>query len=281
MRIGSPIYILTLFGLVGLTAGVYFLFRKKSTKIQNIVLWFMMVVNVAQHLFKALIYPHHIKDGFTIVSTAYNVCAVLILFMPLAFALKSRFLKNFFFFVGAVAGLGAIAYPVWFLDQPSLGWEYLRFYVCHAFLFLTAILPLLWGRHRPAFRECWQIGVAFLAVLCLILLNNVIFTLLGYNFGADFHYGPATLYEGLLQHNACALMAPPAGMPWLGDVASFFTLPAFAGHNPTGLYAPILWYAIPVYLGCTAGAALLFGLLRKYGLTEEPNQVKAEKEATV
>ena len=49
--------------------------------------------------------------------------------------------------MGSVAGIAAIALPVWYIgmDVSELGWDYARFYICHALLFITSVLPLLLG----------------------------------------------------------------------------------------------------------------------------------------
>jgi len=269
MRIGSLFHIVSVLILLGSTAGLYFLFKDKSVKAQRIFLLSLMILNLTQHLFKPLIYPHYRGQGFSVLSTAYNMCALLIVFMPLVFLMNSRFLKNFFYIIGAVAGGIPVVVPVWFFGTPvsELGWEYARFYLCHALLHITAVLPLLLGHHCPAFREFWQIGLGFLMALSLILLNNVIFILLGLSPGID----PNQLYEGLCKHNACLMMGPPGSMPWVGRIARYFSLPIFTGENPAGRYAPILWYAVPVYLGITAGSAIVFLLITKFSTNRRLN----------
>ena len=53
-------------------------------------------------------------------------------------------------------------------------------------------------------------------------------------------------------------MGPPEEFIWLEKLSSFFTPSVFLGENSTGLYTPILWYAIPVYIGITLVAVALF-----------------------
>ncbi len=267
MSIGSPFYIASIFFLIAVTAALYYFLRHKSRKVQRILLLSLMLLNTAQHFLKPVIYPQYWGDGFSIHLTAYNMCAVLIIFMPVAFLLNNRFLKNYFFFVGSVAGLIAIVIPFWFLGLPvsALGWEYARFYLCHALLHLSAVLPLLLGHHRPVYREFWQIGLGFLIALCVVFFNNVIFILLGFCPGID----SGNLYAGLIKYGACAMMGPPASMSWLGTIARFFTLPMFVGENPADRYAPILWYAVPLYLGITALTAAAFAVMKKMGFTKK------------
>lgn len=260
MYFGSPFYILMLVLLVGTTAGGYYFLRFRSVVFQCEGIFAFMVINTLQHFFKFLIYPPYYGMGFTLYSTAYNMCSVLIILSPLALLSGSRFLKNFVFFVGAAAGLGAISFPFWFFGMPvkELGWEYIRFYICHALLFLTSVLPLLLGIHKPMRWECWQIGTGFILALCLILVNNAVFMSMGL-----FPGNSSDLYTQLLSVNPCMLMGPKEGFEWLTELLQVFSPSVLLGNNPAGHYAPILWYALPVFVGISLIAYVLFSLLEQ------------------
>ncbi|MBQ9762092.1 MAG: YwaF family protein [Oscillospiraceae bacterium] len=255
---GSPFYICSLVLMLVLAGLSWFLLRKRSQRFQRIAILSIMLLNVFQHFFKALIYPQYAGQGFTSISSAYNMCAVLIMFSPVAFLMKNRFLKNFFYYVGSIAGIAAVAVPVWYIGKeiPDLGWDYFRFYICHAGLFVTSLLPLLLGLHKPSYKEFWTVGIAFLLSLCLILFNDLIFMTLGLYEGADIH----DFYGSMLKINPCGLMAPPEALPWIEGLVGLFSPSFLMGQNPAGLYVPILWYAIPLYLGVSFIAFVLFTL---------------------
>lgn len=247
MHYGSPFYILSIVSLLVITALVWFILKKQSTRTQKTVLFILMLLNALQHFFKFIIYPQYYGTGVSYISTAYNMCAVLIISSPAVLLLKSRFLKNCVFYIGAVAGLGAIAMPVWFIGLPvsQLGWEYVRFYICHGLLFISSILVILLNIHRASYKAFWQIGLGFLLGLCIILVNDVIFMTVGLFPGVS----AENLYESLVRTNPCMMMGPQEGFGWVADIVKYFSPSFFMGNNPAGKYAPILWYAIPAYLG--------------------------------
>lgn len=256
MYYGSPFYILSLLILLGLGVGLWLILRRRSERVCRSVILALMLLNLFQHFFKAWIYPQHFGEGFTSVSTAYNMCATLIILSPLALLFKNRFLKNFVFFVGSVAGISAIAFPQWFIgwEVSQLGWKYFRFYLCHALLFLSSALPLALGLHRPRVREFWHTGTAFLLALCVIVINDFLCMALGIYPGASVE----NFYQSMLEINPCGIMGPPTGLPWLASVVGVFSPSVFIGNNPSGIYIPILWYAIPLFLGMSIGSAVLF-----------------------
>ena len=247
MHYGSTFYILSIVSLLIITAVIWLILKKRSKRTQKTVLFILMLLNALQHFLKFIIYPQYYGSGVTYICTAYNMCAVLIISSPAALLLKSRFLKNCVFHIGAVAGLGAIAAPVWFIGLPvsQLGWEYVRFYICHSLLFVSSILVMLLNIHRASYREFWQIGLGFLLGLCIIMINDVIFMTVGLFPGVS----AENLYESLVSSNPCMMMGPQEGFEWIADIVKYFSPSFFMGNNPTGKYAPILWYASPVYLG--------------------------------
>lgn len=261
MYFGSPLYIILLLIPFAAVAVLRLALCKRSDKTTEIVILVLMLFNVLQHIFKHYLYPQYRGREFSIYATAYNMCSVLILIGPLVLKWGNRFFKNFLYFVGSAAGIGAISFPFWFFGVPAeeLGWDFVRFYLCHLLLFVTSVLPLVQGLHRPERREFWQIGAGFLLALCVILINDVIFVSMGYSF----YNIEGDIYTQLNQSNPCMLMGPKAGFAWLSGFLECFSLPVFLGQNPAGCYAPILWYALPVYLGISGASLALFTVLER------------------
>lgn len=259
MYFGSPFHLGSVVLVLGVGAACYLILKNKKKRVQKTVILLIMLLNTLQHILKFLIYPHYFGMGFTMLSTAYNVCAALILIAPVIFLWGNQFFKNSLYFIGVTAGIGTVAFPFWFFSTPigELGWNYYRFYLCHGLLFLSCILPLLLGFHKPSYKEFWQVGIGFLLILCVILVNNVIFMSIGLNpDGME-----SSLYEQLLRVNPCMMMAPKKEFLWLNKILCAFSPPVFLGDNPAGKYAPILWYAVPVYVGISLAAFMLFILL--------------------
>ena len=104
MDYGSPFYISMICLLIFVCALLWLLIRKLSPRMQKLAVFTIMLINAFQHLFKWAIYPIYEGQSFNALSTAYNVCALLILLMPIAFISKSRFLRDYVFIAGAFAG---------------------------------------------------------------------------------------------------------------------------------------------------------------------------------
>lgn len=277
MNYGSPFYLLMILLMMAAVAGLFLLLRKRSERIKKAVVLSLMLLNLFQHLFKWAIYPMYRGIGFNVLSTAYNMCATLIILSPIAFLTASNFLKNFVYPVGCAAGFVAVAVPYWYIGMSvsELGWEYARFYICHALLFISSLLPLLLGLHKPSFKAVLQPGAAFLLALVIILINDIVFITLGLFQG----YGHEDLYGSLLKINPCFSMGPPEEFIWLRDLSAVFTPAVFLGQSSTGLYTPILWYAIPLYIGITLVAIALFFSMDAKNLRAYAANLKARLKA--
>ena len=267
MYYGSVAYMLSIIILLIVTATVYLVLRKCKEKIAKLVIFSIMLVNVLQHLLKSVIYPIYFGQGFTAISSAYNMCAFLILISPAVFLSKSRLFKNFLYFVGTVAGIAAIAVPQWYIGKPisELGVSYFRFYLCHALLFISSIMPLLLGFHKPSYKEFWQVGLGFLFALCCIVINDFLFMATDLYPGADIH----DFFDSMQRINPCGLMGPPKSLPWVAHLVSPFSPDFLLGDNSLGVPIPILWYAIPVYLGIGSVCAVLFAILDRRNFTRD------------
>jgi hypothetical protein len=181
-------------------------------------------------------------------------------------------LKNFVFIVGTVAGFSAVAVPVWYIGKEigALGWDYARFYICHLLLFLTSVLPLVMGLHRPAYREFWHVATGFLLTLCLIVLNDFVMMAMGRYPGADIH----DFYGSMAKINPCGMMGPPKALPWVEKMVRPLSLPVFMGENPTGTYVPILWYAGPLFVGMSAVSFGIFAAMDRKNLVSDLRKFK-------
>lgn len=274
MYIGSPVYIISLSIPCLILFFCWLVLRKSSEKMQKIVILFLAAVNIFQHVFKSVLYPHLFGEGFILGSTAYNVCACMILSIPVAVCAKSRGLKTFCTFVGACSGLFPLMFPVWFLgiEVSKLGWEYGRFFICHSLLFLTCGLHLVLGLHKISYKDFWKMGFYFLLVLCIILLNDTICIVAGLYPG----WSAENLYDGLKIANPFSLMGPREGYDSITSVITALSPSIFLTNNPTRTYVPILWYAVPLYLVISVAAFGIFGLVDHKNLRKDIKTLKAK-----
>ena len=244
---GSIMYFAYLLAAVGLCLLFYFLLRKQSVRVKKTAVFFIALANFAQHIFKAQLYPQY-RDNFSPhLSSAYNICAFLILISPFVVLFGGQLIRNFVSCVGAFGGMGAMLIPYWFIGKSAFGWEVYRFYICHALLFISSFLPALLGLHKLEWKHCWKIGLLFFGMLFLILVNDAVLI----HFGLYPVSNKENLFAALSELNPGWSMHPTAQFEWLVDIIAFFSPSFFLGNNPWGVYIPILWYAIPLYLGIT------------------------------
>ncbi len=222
--------------------------RKFSHKVARCVVFSIMIINVAQHLLKTILYTHLNLSGFTVYSTAYNMCALLILLSPIAYFVKLRPLRDFVFLLGTFAGLIAIAIPYWSIGKPPTDPDFLRSLFCHSLLFLSSSLSLAIGLHRPTKRSFLFIGLYVLIALGIIALNNTVSILLGIYPGIT--TDNMSLSDALYATNSVWMYGPPESFSWLISVLKA-VFPDRLILMPNGRCVPILWYALPMYLVAT------------------------------
>lgn len=247
---GSPAHLVYIAATLLICALLFILLRRKSRKIQKYVILGIMLANVFQHIFKAFIYPQYTGHGFSALNTAYNMCAALILISPLVLLSKLNFLRDFVFYVGSVAGIIAILIPYWNIGNGAFDLEFVRSFICHTLLFVSSLLPLLLGLHKPTYKCFYKIGICFIATVALIVLNDAVCVLLGIYPGVE----GMPLREALYTVNPVWAFGPPESFSWVIAIARFFSPDVWVGENAAGICFPILWYAVPMYVIITAVA---------------------------
>ncbi len=253
---GSFMYFAYLFIVIFVCSILYLIACKESTCVKKIVVLFVALLNVVQHLFKGKIYPHYNGSSAFYLSTAYNVCAFLILISPFIILFGNELLKNFLTFIGSFAGMIAMLVPYWYIGTSAFTWDVYRFYICHGLLFISSFLPWLLGLRTLKIRHCWKICLLFFGVLLLILLNDAILIKTG-NYPDT---NPDDLLGSLIKVNPGWSMGPSPSMAWIEEIVAIFSPSFFLGNNPWQIHLPILWYAIPLYLGGTALVYTLYGI---------------------
>lgn len=223
--------------------GLWLLLRHKTERTQRIVIFSLMIVNVLQHLLKIYIYPQYWGQSFGALSTAYNMCAFLILATPFIYLFGSELWQNFITYVGTVAGALSIWVTYWLADPLS---GQIRFVFCHSLLLYTSLLPALLGIYKINYRKCLKLPFVFYSALMILIVNDII----TYSLGWVGDIGNTTLHEFLIQQNPCWVMGAPQGYGAVESIITFFTPEVFEK-------IPLLWYAIPLFLLISGGA---FGL---------------------
>ena len=243
---------------------LYIILRKKDEGVKRGVILTLMCVNLFQHLFKSVLYSHYEGLGFTALSTAYNMCALLIILSPVVFLFKNKFISSFLFPMGAVAGIVAIAVPYWLIGESLFSVESVRFYLCHIILFLTSALSVIFSPERISYKCFWRTPIFLLCAISIIILNDIIC------FGLDIYpgVGEGTIYEKLQLVNPCMSFGPAEQFSFMLDIADFFAPKSWIYSSIDGKCLPILWYLIPMTLvtlaiSFIAYSALDFGRFRE------------------
>ena len=245
---------------IGLFLGLYFGFRKKDKKTQNMVLMIFLWGNFALHFIK-LGFPNYVAKGFPEVlrkSSFENICAVSTLIFPFIYMSKrTKALKDYMFYLGAISGIAGCVAPfpvsteVWngAAGLPFYHPDTIRYYLCHAGIWIVPILMVLFGLHKLDYRRIWKVICIYFAVLGVIIVNELILIRIGWvdmpltmeDFlrnasGRDLGYalGPTSALEGALQ--AVLWLTPKA---W---------------KDP---YVPILWEFFPVVI---LGGLIMFAV---------------------
>lgn len=262
---GSFAYFMYLFIVAAFIALYGLIFRKRSKRAKTIALYVLIAINLFQHFFKWIVWPHNYGDGFNYTNTAYNVCAFLIIISPVVWASKSAVWKDFLFYFGTCGASLAMVVPHWFEDQSAFQWEVYRFYFCHALLVATSVLPVLWKLHAVSYKNSWKVGFVFFLALILIVFNDVVCIVLGLCGG-----GTENMFETLYRNNPCWVMHPdpPAGFEWATNALEALSPNIFLGNGEKP-YTPLLWYAIPMYLLITVLATALGCLIDRKALKED------------
>ena len=269
MQYGNFAYFFYPILIISFTVGLYFLLRRRSEQTKKAVLLAMMLVNLAQHLLKQYLYPQYWGIDFDVrLSTAYNLCALLIIIAPFVLLGKNALWKDFLILFGTNAGVVTMAVPYWYIGQTIWQWDVFRYYLCHGLLSSSSLLIALLGLHRLNYRNFRKIPFLFFFSLILVCFNDIILYAVQ---GAE-----GNLWETLCAYNPCWLFHPIEEFDWLIPIIDVFTPDLFMGDLATGEpFTPLLWYFIPMYLLIAVLAFLIMSLADRKRFLQDWRKIKA------
>lgn len=168
---------------IGLFLGLYFGLRKKSQKVQYWVLFGFLAVNFVLHFLK-LALPYYSSKGFPAIirkSTFENICAVSTMIFPFIFInKKSKVMKDYMFYLGTVSGIAGCVAPLPAMNLPFYHPETIRYYICHAGIWIVPVLMVVFGLHKLDYRRIWKSVFVYFGILGLIMVNEIILIRLGW-----------------------------------------------------------------------------------------------------
>lgn len=269
MQYGNFAYFFYPILIISFTVGLYFLLRRRSEQTKKAVLLAMMLVNLAQHLLKQYLYPQYWGTEFDVrLSTAYNLCALLIIIAPFVLLGKNALWKDFLVLFGTNAGVVTMAVPFWYIGQTIWQWDVFRYYLCHGLLSSSSLLIALLGLHRLNYRNFWKIPFLFFFSLILVCFNDIILYAV--------QDAEGNLWEVLYAYNPCWLFHPIEEFDWLVPIIDVFTPDLFMGDLATGeSFTPLLWYFIPMYLLIAVLAFLIMSLVDRKRFSQDWRKIKA------
>lgn len=244
----------------GVTTGLYFLLRNRSTKTQKAVLFGLLAAGFLMHFLKAYIPPYsvdearHLRDSWFI-----NICGANIALFPFFFWSKSDRVKDYMFYIGAISGLIALFYPqepIAKVDQLAEQLDIVRFYYHHWMVLAVPLLMVLFGHHKLSYKRLLSAPTGLLLLMLFIMLNQLFQSELGFiplRDRGDFF--------GIGYKNSSYIWGPGTNDA-IGDFLALFT-PKLFKTVPVGEFAgqlkywPWFWLIVPVYLLVTPLSFLL------------------------
>ena len=248
---GNLTYFMTLIIPVVVLLILFFSFRKRSKKVQKGLILTLMFINLFQHLFKAWVWYPVYHGQFDLYNISFcNICATSIIISPFVFLSKNKYLKDALFYIGVMGGLFSMAIPYWYEGKSALEPDFIRFFTCHSILFLTSMLPILFGLHRPNIKRFWAVGIIYIAYEVLIFADTVI--IYYFTKGNDWNLAYTLAYD----ENQFWITHRPIREDAIGRVFNMLKLESLI-YDGSRSDIPILYDFYIVYIIITLGVLLV------------------------
>ncbi len=263
----------------GAIAGLYFLLKNKSERVQRTVLFSILVLGLIMHFTKSLYPPYSVDEARMLRDSWFvNICGANIALFPFLFWSKNKHVKDYIFYIGVISGLIALFYP----QEPMAknasvetmlanGWadiyapqmeqwlDILRFYFHHWMLLAVPLLMVLFKHHRLSYKRVLNAPTGLLLLMLFIMLNQLFQSELGF---IDLRNGNFIIPN---YKNTSYIWGPynqDGSLDPIGGFLAIFT-PDFFKTVPVGPYAgqekywPWFWLIFPCYIIVTALAFII------------------------
>jgi len=168
-------HLITFLYPIVLILSLYFILRKQSYKVKKWVLFGVCLANIVLYVsYKFTL--HDIKEVIILNELPLHLCNLNLILIPLALLLNKKFLYSYIYYVG-VAGaiIGIAVYDSAYNNQPFGLMAIQGFFIYHALLLTTSLLPVLLGLYRPKFKDIFLALIVLLCLYSFMSVVNVIF----------------------------------------------------------------------------------------------------------
>ena len=252
-------YFFWFFLQIGATVGLYFALRNKSTRVQNVVLFSLLVVGLLLHFLKVYIPPYSTDEARMLRDSWFvNICGANIALFPFLFFSKNKYIKDYMFYIGVLTGLIVLFYPqepLAKVDQSAEFWDIVRFYFHHWMIMAVPLLMVLLGHHQLSYKRILAAPIGLLLLMLFIMLNQI--------FQSELGFIPLRNNDIFaIGYKNTSYIWGPGTNDAIGEFLAIFC-PGFFKTIPVGQYAgqlkywPWFWLIFPAFILVTP---LSFGM---------------------
>lgn len=244
----------------GMTVGLYFLLRRRSSFTQKAVLFSFLAIGLLLHFLKVYIPPYSVDEARMLRDSWFvNICAANIALFPFLFFSKNDRIKDYMFYIGVLSGFIALFYPQEPLAKSNQLGEQLdiiRFYYHHWMVLAVPLLMVLLGHHKLSYKRVLSAPTGLLLLMLFIMLNQIFQSELGFVPLRD-----QNDFFGIGYKNSSYIWGPGTNDA-IGNFLAIFT-PKFFRTIPVGEFAgqtkywPWFWLIVPVYVLVTPLSILI------------------------
>ncbi len=267
ISIGTTYYFIYLVALALLTilVGVFLKGKEESTKKKFLII--LSFVGLVLNFAKLFIPEYNEALPLSISEVTFNsICSVLAIITPFVLLMDNKYTKDFVFYMGIIAGLATLIYPLEIFDKEALDVEVIRFYLAHVIILIISIYMVKWGLHSLSIKRIIIFPISFLLVLGVIMMNQVVLQGMGFFTVEEMLANESSIYnlifgptEELLE--ALAKIDVKA-IEWLVPKPfRTYSVGVFKGMEN---YVPILWMTIPCFIGLPLLALIIYFIFTKF-----------------
>jgi hypothetical protein len=266
----------------GVTTGLYFLLRNRSTRTQKIVLFSLLALGLLLHFLKVYIPPYSVDEARKLRDSWFvNICGANIALFPFFFLSKNTKVKDYMFYIGIISGLLALFYPEEPIakeeNQLAEQLDIIRFYYHHWMVFAVPFLMAAFGLHKPSYKRLLSAPTGLLLVMLFIMLNQI--------FQSELGFIPLRDREAFLDigyKNTSYIWGTRPDEP-IGRFLAIFT-PSFFKTVPIGEFAgqakywPWFWLICPVYILVTPLSFIIASIADRKNLAADIKKLFGKKQ---